>query len=521
MLPIPRAGVLRDGRRPRTPRARSPGSPGSRSRCPVVAAVGAAPRRRPLPRLPVRPRRTRPAAVEAALRAAHDASAIDIDHLAWTGAHPPGRDLRARPAAAAVSGPRRRTCEPAGHDVRAVDVSVDDVGRRARRRGPTRSRSRCPMHTATRLARELAPTSRPHGVDRPRARASGSTPTSAPTSPTRRSSGTPRLPALPPATCCRRSTATPGSMSAASSASSDRSMASRGCAHRCRHCPVPVVFDGRVQRLDEDAVLADIAQLVAAGAQHITFGDPDFLNAPPHSRRVVRAMHERFPDVTFDCTVKVEHVLAVTHDVWPELADAGCLFVVSAFESVDDAVLEPGSTRGTPRPTPASAVGAAARRTASTSGRRCCRSRRGPPATSVRASLDFVARRTTSSAASTRCSTRSGCCSRRARCSSTIPTSPRTSAPGTRNGRRSRGRSADPAVDELQQRVAALVEADGDAPSTSTRAVRAAVGAPPVDLTNATVGRPRLTESWFCCAEPTELQLQRSGATEVSFQSRC
>ena len=69
--------------------------------------------------------------------------------------------------------------------------------------------------------------------------------------------------------------------------------------------------------------------------------------------------------------------------------------------------------------------------------------------------------------------------------------------------------------------LAALVEADGDAVATSTRAVRAAAGAPPVDLTNATAGRPRLTESWFCCAEPTELQLQRSGATEVSFQSRC
>ena len=102
---------------------------------------------------------------------------------------------------------------------------------------------------------------------------------------------------------------------------------------------MPVVFDGRVRRVDEDAVLADIAQLVAAGARHITFGDPDFLNAPPHSRRIVAAMHERFPDVTFDCTVKVEHVLRHA-DVWPEFAAAGCVFVVSAFESVDDAVLE-------------------------------------------------------------------------------------------------------------------------------------------------------------------------------------
>ena len=115
--------------------------------------------------------------------------------------------------------------------------------------------------------------------------------------------------------------------------------ASRGCAHRCRHCPVPVVYDGRVRVTDEAAVLADIEQLVAAGATHITFGDPDFLNAPRHSMRVVRAMHARFPQLTFDCTVKVEHVLRHA-DLWPELADAGCLFVVSAFESVNDAILE-------------------------------------------------------------------------------------------------------------------------------------------------------------------------------------
>src|SRR4051794_10951232 len=63
--------------------------------------------------------------------------------------------------------------------------------------------------------------------------------------------------------------------------------ASHGCVHRCRHCPVPVVYDGRVRMVTEDAVLADIAQLVAAGATHITFGDPDFLNAVPHSKRVV------------------------------------------------------------------------------------------------------------------------------------------------------------------------------------------------------------------------------------------
>ena len=115
--------------------------------------------------------------------------------------------------------------------------------------------------------------------------------------------------------------------------------ASRGCSHRCRHCPVPVVYDGRVRAVDEAAVVADVDQLVAAGARHVTFADPDFLNTPLHSRRVVAAIHQHHPHLTFDCTTKVEHI--VRHpEAWPELAEAGCLFVVSAFESATDTILE-------------------------------------------------------------------------------------------------------------------------------------------------------------------------------------
>jgi len=114
--------------------------------------------------------------------------------------------------------------------------------------------------------------------------------------------------------------------------------ASRGCSHRCRHCPVPVVYDGRVRPVEEATVVADVDQLVVAGARHLTFSDPDFLNAPHHSRRVVSAIHKRHPGLTFDCTVKVEHVLRHPA-LWPELAEAGCVFIVSAFESVDDTIL--------------------------------------------------------------------------------------------------------------------------------------------------------------------------------------
>ncbi len=115
--------------------------------------------------------------------------------------------------------------------------------------------------------------------------------------------------------------------------------ASHGCVHMCRHCPVPTVYSGRIRIVGADTVFADIEQLVAMGARHITFGDPDFLNGRRHSLAVVRAMHERFPDLTFDCTVKVEHVLEYPA-LWPELAACGCLFTVNAFESVNDEILE-------------------------------------------------------------------------------------------------------------------------------------------------------------------------------------
>jgi radical SAM superfamily enzyme YgiQ (UPF0313 family) len=114
--------------------------------------------------------------------------------------------------------------------------------------------------------------------------------------------------------------------------------ASHGCLHRCGHCPVPVVYDGRIRIVPEDVVLADIERLVDAGARHVTFGDPDFLNGPQHSRRIVAAMHGRWPELTFDCTVKVEHILR-HQEIWPEFAAAGCLFVVSAFETVHEETL--------------------------------------------------------------------------------------------------------------------------------------------------------------------------------------
>ncbi|PYR19156.1 MAG: radical SAM protein [Acidobacteria bacterium] len=114
--------------------------------------------------------------------------------------------------------------------------------------------------------------------------------------------------------------------------------ASRGCLHLCRHCPVVPVYQGQFRVVQPDIVLADVAAQIAAGAEHITFGDPDFFNGPTHAMRIVSAMHEAYPAVSYDVTIKVEHLLR-HRDLAPRLADTGCAFVTSAIESVDDRVL--------------------------------------------------------------------------------------------------------------------------------------------------------------------------------------
>jgi len=123
--------------------------------------------------------------------------------------------------------------------------------------------------------------------------------------------------------------------------------ASRGCLHHCTHCPIPPVYNGRFFVVPADVVLEDVRRLVAAGARHITFGDPDFLNGPGHSLRIVQALHDEFPHLTYDFTAKIEHVLK-NRALLPEFSRLGCIFTISAVESLSDVVLshlEKGHTR--------------------------------------------------------------------------------------------------------------------------------------------------------------------------------
>ncbi len=115
--------------------------------------------------------------------------------------------------------------------------------------------------------------------------------------------------------------------------------ASRGCKHLCRHCPIVPVYGGVFRVVDRDVVLEDIRRQVTAGAQHITFGDPDFFNGIGHAMPIVEGMHRDFPLLSYDVTIKIEHLLR-HQDCLAKLRDTGCLFVTSAVESVDDQVLE-------------------------------------------------------------------------------------------------------------------------------------------------------------------------------------
>ncbi len=123
--------------------------------------------------------------------------------------------------------------------------------------------------------------------------------------------------------------------------------ASRGCKHLCRHCPIVPVYDGVFRIVQRDVVMADVRQQVAAGARHISFGDPDFFNGIGHAKKLMEEFHREFPDVTYDVTIKIEHLRKYEKEL-STLRKTGCLFVISAVEAVDDGILsrlDKGHTR--------------------------------------------------------------------------------------------------------------------------------------------------------------------------------
>ncbi|MGA2209057.1 MAG: radical SAM protein [Acidimicrobiales bacterium] len=293
--------------------------------------------------------------------------------------------------------------------------------------------------------------------------------------------------------------------------------ASTGCNHRCRHCPVAPIYQGRSRPVDATSVMDDIAQVVEAGAGHVSFADPDFLNRPAHALDVAGRLHAEFPALTFDATVKVEHIIRHP-DVWPELRRAGLLFVVSAFESVDDAVLQ-RLDKG--HVVADEAVALDRVRSAGIELRPSWL-----PFTpwttldSVASLLQFVAEQdliwsTDPVQYSIRLLLPSG---------SLLLDEPDDTllrSLGAVVDGNTEWASMSPGIDDLQVSIANCAEAAGDDPPdvafaaiwelARTAGVPLPPTPPPPSVRPWLPGpeRPRLTESWFCCAEPTGAQLQR------------
>lgn len=308
--------------------------------------------------------------------------------------------------------------------------------------------------------------------------------------------------------------------------------ASQGCNHTCRHCPVPVIYAGRSRPLAKEAVAADIDQLVLAGAGHIHFADPDFLNRPRHALAVARQLHERHGELSFDATIKVSHILRHA-PLFAELASYGLSFVISAFESTSETVLahlDKGHVLADEEQAVAilRAVGVEIRPSLL-------------PFTpwTVREDLlelfDFIARNDLIwNVDPVQYGVRL-----------LIPPGSLLLEPQdelleqaiTGYDKAALGftwRSPDPLLDELQQEIAALSElaaVGAEAINESYRAIRDLTyrrlsrrdrGAPePTSIGVPGPERPRLSESWFCCSEPTSAQRALIGAPGPAENGCC
>ncbi len=250
---------------------------------------------------------------------------------------------------------------------------------------------------------------------------------------------------------------------------------------------------------------------------------------------MIDAVHSAFPDVTFDVTVKVEHILRHRH-VWPRMGAAGCLFAVSAFESASDNILEQ-LDKGHSAAEEVEAVGV-------------LRSAGIEPRPSllpftpwtrpedVFAVLDLVAR----------CDLVGNVDPVQYAIRLLVPPGSLLVTSGRLEGRLDdyddehlgwTWRAPDPRLDDLHQELSALAEraateqwpaqecydAVRDAAVAvlglgaahtrrAPRARRQLRGSIPADE------RPRLTESWFCCAEPSGAQMGAVGALDWAAAGR-
>ena len=111
-----------------------------------------------------------------------------------------------------------------------------------------------------------------------------------------------------------------------------------GCKHSCTHCPVPISFNGSFKTYSLEKIVSDVENQVKQGAKHISFNDPDFFNGPIHALKILESLNEKFPSITYDSTIKVEHIIKYKK-YFKELSSLNMVFVISAFETTNDLVL--------------------------------------------------------------------------------------------------------------------------------------------------------------------------------------
>lgn len=105
----------------------------------------------------------------------------------------------------------------------------------------------------------------------------------------------------------------------------------RGCHHKCLYCSVYAAYQGRVNMIPEDIVILDVENMIKQGMTHLTFMDADFFNSKFHGIRIIRKLNEKFPNLTYDFTTRVDHINE-HKDIISEMAGLGVKFITTAIE---------------------------------------------------------------------------------------------------------------------------------------------------------------------------------------------
>ncbi|OPX43928.1 ribosomal protein S12 methylthiotransferase RimO [Ruminiclostridium hungatei] len=113
----------------------------------------------------------------------------------------------------------------------------------------------------------------------------------------------------------------------------------RGCHHKCQYCSVYGAYNGKVLVIPEAVVIEDVRNMVVSGMTHLTFMDADFFNTKYHGINIIRKLHSEFPQLTYDFTARVDHILENKETVM-EMAQLGVKFIVSSLEFHSQEVLD-------------------------------------------------------------------------------------------------------------------------------------------------------------------------------------